>query len=125
MMDAAACGLPIVANNTMIAPERLQGNGAAYKLNDLEDLVRVLLGLRDMEIRKRLGAIGAQKMAHDFSWESIAKRRLRDYEGALSSKVRREEDLVLERKSLAKGSAVGDAKRSPAANLSERTMSDL
>jgi glycosyltransferase involved in cell wall biosynthesis len=103
MMDAAACGLPIVANNTITAMERLDGNGAAYKLNDLRDLVRVLLELRDPETRKRMGAIGAQKMANDLSWESIAKRRLRDYETVLSSKTRREEDLVPERKSLAKG----------------------
>jgi glycosyltransferase involved in cell wall biosynthesis len=103
MMDAAASGLPIVANNTMTAPERLEGNGVAYKLNDLEDLVRVLLGLRDLETRTAMGDCGAQKMAHDFSWESIAKRRLRDYEAALNPKARGEEDLVPERKSLAKG----------------------
>src|SRR5205085_1871212 len=52
MQDAAACGLPIVANDTMAATERLDGNGAVYKLNDLEDLVGVLLELRDPETRK-------------------------------------------------------------------------
>ncbi len=102
MMDAASCGLPIVANNTMNAPERLDGNGAAYKLNDLEDLVRVLLNLRDPETRKRLGTFGSRKMAHDFSWESIARRRLRDYEAALPPRGQRGESLVLESKSLAK-----------------------
>ena len=103
IMDAAACGLPIVANNTMTAPERLNGNGAAYKLNDLGDLVRVLQELRDPQTRKRMGAIGSQKMAHEFSWESIARRRLRDYEAALSPRGLRQKELVPERKSLAKG----------------------
>jgi len=103
MMDAAACGLPIVANHTMTAPERLDGNGAAYKMNDLPDLLRVLLELRDPETRKRLGAFGAQKMADDYSWESIATRRLRDYEAALRLTGQREETLAPERKSLAKG----------------------
>jgi glycosyltransferase involved in cell wall biosynthesis len=103
MMDAAACGLPIVANHTMTAPERLDGNGAAYKLNDFGDLVRVLLELRDPETRRRLGASGAQKMADDYSWESIATRRLRDYEAALRPTGQREETLASERKSLAKG----------------------
>jgi len=125
MMDAAACGLPIVANNTMNAPERLEGNGTAYKLNDLADLVRVLLELRDPELRERMGVIGSQKMANDFSWESIARRRLKDYEAALSSRALRQEDLVPERKSLAKGSAVGDPKHHAAADLRERTLSDL
>jgi glycosyltransferase involved in cell wall biosynthesis len=83
MLDAAACGLPVVANDTMNALERLQGNGLTYRLNDLGDLVRVLGGLHDGATRAQLGACGAQKMAKEFSWESIARRRLRDYEAVL------------------------------------------
>ena len=85
MLDAAACGLPIVANDTMTAPERLEGNGLAYKLNDVGDLVRALLELRHQKTRDRLGFCGVQKMARDFSWDSVARRRLRDYEAALRS----------------------------------------
>jgi glycosyltransferase involved in cell wall biosynthesis len=85
MLDAAACGLPIVANHTMGAPERLDGNGLSYQLNDVEDLARVLRELRDAEMRRRLGMHGVQKMARDFSWESVAKRRLQDYQAALRS----------------------------------------
>lgn len=85
MLDAAACGLPIVANDTMTAPERLEGSGLAYKLNDADALIRTLLKLRDRETRERLGACGVQKMARDFSWESIARRRLWDYEATLRS----------------------------------------
>jgi hypothetical protein len=40
MMDATACWLPIVAILAMTTTERLDGNGAAYKLKDLGDLVR-------------------------------------------------------------------------------------
>jgi glycosyltransferase involved in cell wall biosynthesis len=94
MLDAAACGLPIVANQSMVAPERLEGNGLAYKLNDLGDLVRVLLELSDPSTRKRLGALGAQKMARDFSWESIARRRLQDYEYALRTRKRQREAAI-------------------------------
>jgi glycosyltransferase involved in cell wall biosynthesis len=83
MLDAAACGLPIIANDTMAATERIDGNGLTYKLNDLEDLVRVLRVLRDPQIRRRLGACGARKMREDFSWEIIARQRLRDYQIAL------------------------------------------
>ena len=84
MLDAAACGLPIVVNDTLVATERIEGNGVKYKLNDLEDLIRVLLTLRDPATRKRLGDQGAKKMAADYSWEAIARRRLMDYELALS-----------------------------------------
>lgn len=85
MLDAAACGLPVIANSTMTALERLEENGATYKLNDFGDLVRALLDFRDPQTRERLGSFGARKMARDFSWESIARRRLRDYEESLGS----------------------------------------
>jgi glycosyltransferase involved in cell wall biosynthesis len=83
MLDAAACGLPIIVNHTMTAPERIAGNGLTYFLNDLKDLQRALLELQDPAKRRDMGRLGAQKMARDFSWESIARRRLRDYEAAL------------------------------------------
>lgn len=86
MMDAAACGLPIVVNDTLVAYDRIEGNGISYKLNDVNDLVRVLRSLRTPQERKRLGFLGADKMARDFSWESVAKRRLADYEAALNSR---------------------------------------
>ena len=86
MLDGAACGLPIIANSTMTASERMIGNGVSYKLNDLKDLSAALLFLQDPYGRQRLGACGANKMARSFSWESIAARRLRDYESSLRYK---------------------------------------
>jgi glycosyltransferase involved in cell wall biosynthesis len=88
MLDAAACGLPVVANHTMVARERVEGNGAAYRLNDRDDLVRVLRGLEDAATRRKMGAYGARKMAQEYSWEAIAKRRLRDYQTALRASGR-------------------------------------
>lgn len=83
MLDAAACGVPIVVNDTIVATERIDGNGLTYRLNDVGDLIRVLLGLREPQARQRLGSLGAEKMARDFSWESIARRRLQDYQAVL------------------------------------------
>lgn len=85
MIDAAACGLPIVVNDTLAAVERIEGNGLTYKLNDLMHLIQVLLSLRDSEIRQKLGSFGAIKMARDFSWETLAKRRINDYQIALNN----------------------------------------
>lgn len=83
MLDAAACGLPIVVNHSMTALERIAGNGLTYLLNDSDDLLRALLELQDPAKRRDMGRLGAQKMVRDFSWESVARRRLRDYEAAL------------------------------------------
>ena len=87
MLDAAACGLPIVANHTMTARERIEGNGSFYRLNDREDLVQVLLGFREPHTRQNLGTFGAQKMARHFSWEAVAKRRLADAEIEISRRA--------------------------------------
>lgn len=83
MLDAAACGLPVVVNHTVQATERFTDNGLTYRLNDLEDLVAVLRQLAARPLRERLGRIGCDKMRREFSWKAIASRRLRDYERAL------------------------------------------
>lgn len=86
MLDAAACGLPIVVNDTLLAKERIDGNGLTYRLNDVSDLAEKIGLLKDPEFRNRLGAIGARRMSQLFSWASIAQRRLADYETALAPK---------------------------------------
>jgi glycosyltransferase involved in cell wall biosynthesis len=85
MLDASACGIPIIANDTISATERTDGNGLTYRLNDVDDLVRTLLQLKNVETRRLLGTCGARKMAHDFSWDTVARRRVRDYESALGN----------------------------------------
>ncbi len=83
MLDAAACGLPIIVNDTLVATERIDGNGLTYRLNDSDDLARLLRTLIPAQERQRLGAVGARRMAELFSWGALAKRRLDDYQRAL------------------------------------------
>jgi glycosyltransferase involved in cell wall biosynthesis len=86
MLDAAACSLPIIVNDTLIAVERIEGNGITYRLNDVNDMMRALLALRDLEVRRYLGEVGARRMHREFSWESIAERRFKDFEAALANR---------------------------------------
>jgi glycosyltransferase involved in cell wall biosynthesis len=83
MLDAAACGIPIVVNDTLVARERIDGNGLRYRLNDSDDLARVLRTLVLDEERHRFGCIGARRMRELLSWDAIARRRLDDYEAAV------------------------------------------
>ena len=85
MLDAAACGLPIVVNSTLRAVERIEGNGLTYELNDQASLERVLSGLLDPEARKVLGVVGARRMAEHFSWRALVQRRVADYRAALGA----------------------------------------
>jgi glycosyltransferase involved in cell wall biosynthesis len=82
MLEAAACGIPIVINENIQARERVEGNGMTYKENDPTDLARSLALLGDAERRKQLGQMGAQKMVDHFSWKAVAQRTLSDFEHA-------------------------------------------
>lgn len=81
-LDAAACGLPIIISNRTQTPERINGNGLAYKEGDAEDLARQILALRDPQVRGEMGRCGARRMKEEFSWLRIADQRRRDYEKA-------------------------------------------
>lgn len=83
MLDAAACGLPVVVNNTLRAVERIDGNGLTYDLNDQASLERVMSSLLDAVMRKRLGDVGARRMAEQFSWNALVRRRVSDYRRSL------------------------------------------
>jgi len=83
MLDAAACGISIIVSDGIVYREHIEGNGLVFKMNDLDDLVRMLLMLYDRGERERLGTFGAKKMASYFSWDSVASRRVKDYEVAL------------------------------------------
>ena len=59
MLDAAACGIPIIVNDTLRATERIDGNGITYRLNDVEDLAEKIRSLLDSTYRQQLGTTGA------------------------------------------------------------------
>jgi glycosyltransferase involved in cell wall biosynthesis len=84
MLDAAACGLPVIVNDTLRATERIDGNGITYELNDPQSLELALTRLLDPALRAQLGTVGARRMRELFSWQSLAERRLNDYRSALS-----------------------------------------
>ena len=85
MLDAAACGLPVVVNDTLRATERIEGNGMTYALNDPVSLERVLVRLLDPARRRSLGDVGARRMVEQFSWDSLVRRRIKDYQRSLSA----------------------------------------
>lgn len=84
MLDAAACALPVVVNDTVRAAERIDGNGARYRLGDVADLVAVLLRLSDASVRATMGEVGARRMKEEYGWEALVRTRLGHYEAALT-----------------------------------------
>jgi glycosyltransferase involved in cell wall biosynthesis len=83
MLDAAACGLPLIVSDGIVYRDHVEGNGLVYRMNDIKDLIGKLQYLRDPGLREELGKIGAKKMKSSFSWDGIAKKRYNDYVSAL------------------------------------------
>lgn len=83
-LDAVACGLPIILSNKIQVMERIEGNGVLYEENNYLDLANKLLELENNELRKTMGIYGVKKIENNFSWTSIARTRLVDYEESLS-----------------------------------------
>lgn len=78
-LDAAACGLPLILSNRIKVLERVEGNGLLYEEGDHLDLSSVLARMQDSGIRRSMSKIGAKKVHEQFSWEKIARDRVKDY----------------------------------------------
>lgn len=83
MLDAAASGLPLIISNTVQATERIEDNGLTYIENDVDDLVKVLLQMKEDQPRKQFSINGIEKMKSSFSWIKMAEIRLEEYNRAL------------------------------------------
>lgn len=84
MLDAAACGLPLVVSTGIVYREHVEGNGLVVPLGDEDALVATLAELLDAERRSHLGIRSARKMQERFGWDSVVRRRVADYEAALA-----------------------------------------
>jgi glycosyltransferase involved in cell wall biosynthesis len=86
-LDAAACAIPIIISDAVTYREHVDGNGLVFRQNNVDALVMKLSELESREERKRLGQRGAEKMHREFSWDSVAHRRLAHYCEALGQKL--------------------------------------
>jgi glycosyltransferase involved in cell wall biosynthesis len=84
-LDAMACGLPLIINNTVTDPIRLGDVGLTFRKDDVEHLASRILQLGNREDRARMGACAAARIAEFCSWDALARRRTEDFEHALAS----------------------------------------
>ncbi len=87
MLDAMACGVPVVASRAGGIPEAVEDgrSGVLVPPRDERALSQALIALlRDREARARLGAAGRQRIVDEFSVERMVARTLAVYEDRLS-----------------------------------------
>ncbi len=78
MVDAAACSIPFIANDTLGDKTRISNNNALlYKKENLNDLVEKITRLvTDPELRKQMGKRGRTLVENTLSWNALCLRFL-------------------------------------------------
>ncbi len=91
LLEAMACGLPVIASKVGGVPELIQNNieGLLFDRNSKEELVEKLNRLiQDKELQNTLGMAAAKKVnSHYNSWEKQAEKLLSIYQRILSSQT--------------------------------------
>lgn len=78
-LDAMACGLPVILNDSVQDPVRLGESSLTFKRGDVEHLATRIIELLDADKRRSMGIKAAQKMLEECSWNALAGRRLEDF----------------------------------------------
>lgn len=91
LLEASACGLPIVSTRLGGIPEVIQDGVNGMLLDhadDPEELARNILAvLQDPALSQRLGRQARQRVLERFSWPHIAQEQEAVYDGILASRV--------------------------------------
>jgi glycosyltransferase involved in cell wall biosynthesis len=79
MLEAAACGLPIIAKNSDYTRERMAyHNGFTYQENDLVDLrIKMDMLINDKNLRKKMGNEGIKLVRDKYDWKIITKQYIK------------------------------------------------
>jgi glycosyltransferase involved in cell wall biosynthesis len=90
MLDAMACGVPVVATRAGGIPEAIDDGvtGVLVPLHDDDALAEALVKLlRDPALRQRLGAAGRARVADEFSVDRMVARTLDVYRARLEKQA--------------------------------------
>jgi glycosyltransferase involved in cell wall biosynthesis len=74
VLEAMACGTPVIASDVAALPELVDGAGVLFDLADPDELAeRIGAVLADGELRGRLRAAGIER-ASGYTWDETARR---------------------------------------------------
>ncbi len=80
VLEAMACGTPVVASNVCSLPEIVKDNGILVNPYDVEDIANGIYRiLRDNNLRQDLIRKGLSYVK-EFTWERAAKKHIGVYE---------------------------------------------
>ncbi|MBN1826473.1 MAG: glycosyltransferase [Candidatus Eisenbacteria bacterium] len=93
LIEAMACGVPVVGSDSGSIPEVIGEGGRVVPEGDPTELAAVLCELRDnAEERKNLGRAGRERVLKHFTWQRVAEIYKSIYRDLLEGTVPSEED---------------------------------
>jgi glycosyltransferase involved in cell wall biosynthesis len=84
-LDAMACGLPVIVNDTVLDPMRLGEGSMTFRKDDSAHLASRILELQNPDRRRDMGAKAAARMLAECSWDALALKRIKDFEAAVAT----------------------------------------
>jgi len=88
VVEAAACGLPVVISNKVNIWRELQNAGAALVINcEVDELARAIETLReDSDLRESMGELGCELMRQHYSWKAVVNLMEKVYRSVCESR---------------------------------------
>jgi glycosyltransferase involved in cell wall biosynthesis len=90
ILEAMACGAPVIGSNVSSVPEILGDRGASFDPAEPGDIAACIeRTLDDPNELERLRRVSAERTAH-FTWDRVARRAIEGYERALATPSHRD-----------------------------------
>lgn len=81
LMEAMACGLPVISTNTSAIPEVVGDAGILVEPKNPQALAEAIINLiENEELRKELGKKGRKRVEENFTWDKVAEKMIKIYE---------------------------------------------
>ena len=80
IVEAMACGLPVISTNTSAIPEVVGDAGILVEPRNSQALVNaIILLIEDEKLRNKLSERGRKRVEENFTWEKVIERTLEAY----------------------------------------------
>jgi glycosyltransferase involved in cell wall biosynthesis len=87
LIEAMACGLPIISTNASAIPEVVGSAGILVEPRNSEALADAIIKLiESRELREELGRKGRKRVEENFTWEKVVQKMIEVYKEVIRSK---------------------------------------